>query len=266
MQLVYEMPNLNSELSEKLIKALDDALKPDYNLFLKLLSYIEGKNEQGSGTLVQILNYTLDNNPNNFKQTAVQMAKDAVKGLDDENYIKILQDIWTNYISTADIKTETICLDLERLVNLNQHNAPVIQYNLLRAFSKIPPESLGQVINLIETTCASSSILTSIANSSLTLFKSTKGSKMAHVALLSVYLTFEALKSIREWWKGEITGKRCAKQILDSIASVAGGVGGGYVGGMIGGYVGGVAAGYVSGMIGGMFGPVGHVVGYAIGG
>jgi len=243
--------NSNNEIPEKLLKEIDNSLNHDQNLYIKFLTYIACKDKEGSNQLIKILNHILDTNPNIFKQTVKSMAIDAVKALDNHEYIKILQDLWNNYIVPADIKIETASLDFERLANLNKHNGAVIQYNLLRSLSKIPPESIGGVINFIKTVSSSSSKLTNICNSSVSLLKNAKQLQATQVVLLVAYLTWEAYESIKQWWNGEISGKRCAKQIVDSVTSVLAGTGVGIIGGMIGG---------------GLLGPAGMAVGSIVGG
>ena len=74
------------------------------------------------------------------------------------------------------------------------------------------------------------------------------------MALVAVFLAADIIINIRRWWKGEITGVRCVKNILDNGVSVAAGIAGG-----IGGEIGGAAVG---GAIGG---PVGAAVGAVVG-
>lgn len=57
---------------------------------------------------------------------------------------------------------------------------------------------------------------------------------MVSVVLLSVYLTYEAWKNLKLWWRGEISGKSCAKSIVDNLAGVAGAISGGMAGASIG--------------------------------
>ena len=64
--------------------------------------------------------------------------------------------------------------------------------------------------------------------------------------------------SIKRWWKGEISGKRCAKNVIDAtllyVSSWAGGAGLGALIGMVGGPVGaavGSAVGGAAGLVGG---------------
>lgn len=54
-----------------------------------------------------------------------------------------------------------------------------------------------------------------------------KDVKYGRGQLVVVMLGYEACKQIHAWWKGEITGTRCVKNVVDSIGSAAGGVAGG---------------------------------------
>lgn len=73
------------------------------------------------------------------------------------------------------------------------------------------------------------------------------------VKLAVAVIAWEAVVNIREWWDGDITGKRCAKNVLDCLSSMAGGyagaAGGVYVG-AVGGPVGIVAGALVGGLMG----------------
>ena len=72
---------------------------------------------------------------------------------------------------------------------------------------------------------------------------------MASERIDPLRLTNEAIKNLKLWWEGQISGKRCAKNIIDASAAVLAGLGGG---------VGGAA-------IGALAGPVGAVIGGTIG-
>jgi hypothetical protein len=239
----------HNEMSEKLFKEIDKCLKSDPYLYLKFLAYIACDDQ-----LIEILNHILNTNRNKFVEIIRLIAIEAENNLDHQEHIKILQELWNNYIVvSADLKIETASSDLKRFANLNKHkHGAVIQYNLLRSLSKIPPESIVELINSIEKITLRSSTLTAdVYNSSVSLLENAKQSQIIQVALLGVYLTYEAYQSIKDWWKGKISGKRCVKQIVDSVTSVAAGMGGGMIGGMIGAS---------------LFGPIGMVVGSFIGG
>ena len=79
-------------------------------------------------------------------------------------------------------------------------------------------------------------------------------STITTVGLATANLGVGALKNIWRWWRGEITGKQCAKNVLDSIVSMGGAVAGGFagmavgsiIGGPLGAIVGSIAAGAIS--------------------
>jgi hypothetical protein len=50
--------------------------------------------------------------------------------------------------------------------------------------------------------------------------------------LLATVLGVEAIQSIRKWWKGEISGERCTKNIIDTAVPATAGVTGGIIGGI----------------------------------
>jgi len=77
---------------------------------------------------------------------------------------------------------------------------------------------------------------------------SPRGATTAMVAVAAFCLTAEAIKNIIRWWKGEISGKRCASNVLGSLGSFSGGMalgaacalGLGFFAGPIGVFVGGI--------------------------
>ncbi len=79
------------------------------------------------------------------------------------------------------------------------------------------------------------------------------GGAVAMVLLSAVYLTYQTVINLRQWWSGEISGVRCAKNIIDSLGGVAAGVGG-VVGAVIGSVVSGPLGMLAGGIIGGLVG------------
>lgn len=70
-------------------------------------------------------------------------------------------------------------------------------------------------------------------------FTNKAGHAVAPSTLAPISLSFEAIQNILRWWNGEISGARCAKNIVDSMVAIGGGVAGGMGGAAIGGMVGG---------------------------
>ena len=78
-------------------------------------------------------------------------------------------------------------------------------------------------------------------------------STVVHVILDTVFLPFEAIHNIKLWFNGEISGKRCAKSLVDASAAIAGGIGGAALGASLGS-IGGLIGSVIGGAIGGLFG------------
>lgn len=83
------------------------------------------------------------------------------------------------------------------------------------------------------------------------------GGKLVVVALTIGTIAYDVLRNIRRWWHGEISGKRCCKNIVDSVLSMVGGLGGGVAGtvmgaavaGPVGALAGAVAGAMVAGRV-----------------
>lgn len=71
----------------------------------------------------------------------------------------------------------------------------------------------------------------------------------------AVALSYVACTDIAAWWKGEISGRRCVKTVIDGSAAIAGGVSGHMAGSLIGNMVvpglGGMVGSFVGGLVGG---------------
>ncbi len=74
--------------------------------------------------------------------------------------------------------------------------------------------------------------------------------------LIVTSLTLETYDSLNLWWKGEISGKRCAKNVIDSCASVVGGIYGGMLGAAAGTCIAPGPGTIVGGLAGGIAGSV----------
>ena len=69
------------------------------------------------------------------------------------------------------------------------------------------------------------------------------------VGVACVYLVYSAYKNITRWWKREISGKRCIKNVLDAMFTTGAGIAGGVVGGFLLGPIGSMVCGIVGGWV-----------------
>ena len=106
-----------------------------------------------------------------------------------------------------------------------------------QTLSKLLPSRMARIVNAITNAAVLPNrmalAIRQSANIALNLSKCISG-KMVGVTLAAVYLSYEIYHDIRRWWKGGISGKRCAKNVIDGIASKAAGAGGAITGAAIG--------------------------------
>lgn len=111
-----------------------------------------------------------------------------------------------------------------------------ITHNFAKALTTIGPKAMTASLKVIFGSKIMSKplvkALAQVASKSkiLKFLGTTKGA----VALAGVYLTYEAIMNISAWYHGKISGRRCAKNIIDASGALLGG----YVGGGLGGTIG----------------------------
>jgi hypothetical protein len=161
--------------------------------------------------------------------------------------MNIVYDEYTNVSENPMPEDSAQGFDLVRMteMGLGQQTAFI---GLARAWTKIPPASQAEILAMIPKIITNRQVVSyldkgvSVANK--------VGGNIVMVALAGLSLGYEAIKNLRRWWKGEITGERCAKNVVDASVAIVAGIGGG-----IGGAV-----------IGSLAGPIGLIAGTVIGG
>ncbi|XP_072021719.1 uncharacterized protein [Amphiura filiformis] len=188
-----------------------------------------------------------------FRMVAVRMIQDTRTADNDQRYRQVMHDVWSNFL--RDNLSEHPDNGQEWALAVPQNSASAtVQYAFFRSVAQLPPESflaLQQAIQAI----GSAGSLAVYANRALTHARSAQ--PLVRVALVTAYLAYDIIKNIRRWWKGEITGIRCVKNIIDNGVSVAAGLAGGVGGEMLGATVGFGLAGPLGGAIGAIAGAVG---------
>ena len=196
-----------------------------------------------------------------FKNIVEKLVNDVDHLETDPEYRRLMADIWNNYLKPnekADVGNGHQRFDLQLYLRRDQTQA-IFTINFIETLSRLPPSSQAQIVsaitNVAETVLPSGMALAlrQSASNALSLTRGASG-KLVGVTLAAVYLSYEIYKDICRWWKGEISGVRCVKNVIDGTASMAAGVGGGFagaaigtalipgVGTVIGGIVGGITA------------------------
>ena len=145
--------------------------------------------------------------------------------------------------------------DSDSAVTLYKSPAESLFVAFTLGLAKLPGDRLQSLARYVAEVNAvtQKSALLGVASGALVAVRKTSGSVVV-VALAALELGYEAINNIRRWWKGEISGRRCAMSIVDSAISIAAGAAGG---------LGGAA---LLGAIGSVAGPAGAIVGAVVGG
>jgi len=191
------------------------------------------------------------NKPALFKSVADRLVEDTQTAKKDPSFRQALFDIWNKYMTEDDQKQEGHG-QTTSLARVPQSSLVVTHMNFGYAVSRLSPNHYDALMKFIDSWCRENSQVAIRAQGALV--KARAGRAMVRVALVVAYLAFEVINNIRQWWKGEISGIRCAKNIIDCGVSVAAGI------------VCGVSGEIVGAMVGTVFGPVGAAAGALIGG
>jgi hypothetical protein len=153
-----------------------------------------------------------------FKLYAERLADDTKVAETDVEYRKFMDYFYKRIINPSDNPLSKYAHQGYELA-LTTQNFNCGIGGFARAWTRISPAGQRQIIEMMPSI---------IANNQLVCFEKagalTKkfGGTVIMVTLAAVQLSYEAIVSIRRWWKGEITGVRCVKNIIDSTASIAG--------------------------------------------
>lgn len=225
-------------LPQDILDAISNCLSDSPQELVGVMMFLA--NERDPTNYIRIFKSVMANDQV-FREILKNLAKDAEKLVKNPEFQRIMADIWNDYLepsTKSNIGHGQRINYLEILKKKDQFHT-VTTFNFLQALSTIPPSAQAQMIrsaaNAAEMILGGSMAVAvrQSANTALQLAKSTSG-KLVTVGLVAVYLSYEVMQSLHRWWKGEITGVRCAKNIIDSCVGLAAGVGGGFAGAAIG--------------------------------
>ena len=238
------MNKIPDKILENLKTAIPDAM--NYSRFLVFLA------TDSNPKYFQVMEQALKEGITCFNQTVEFLLKDILKSLDDTKFKYIMADIWQSHLVKIG-KSENPCLDLQLLLQNNQEVLPTLQFNFIYALSKVPHNTLKEVMLTTSQVaeCFKPGLGALVKNQGEMTIGLLKNGKQVAVSLAAVMIAYNAFKSIYRWWTGEISGQRCAKIVIDSLVANTSGT---FVGWSTS-----IAAGL-------MLGPIGMVIGGVVGG
>jgi hypothetical protein len=243
---------MDKPIPDDIINALQEAFKNDPESCARVIYFLAKSISADCAVPLRSLQSVL-HNAMLFKKVATCMVEDTKTVDEDPNYRKTMYEMWNIFLKDNIIDNPDGGQRLVFAIHQERY-CTVIQYNFMSAVSRLSPESF----RALATTVSAMGGQMSIYARALAIARNAQS--VARVALVTVHLASEVIKNIKRWWKGEITGVRCAKNIVDCGVGIAAGIGGGIAGEMIG-----AAVGSLLGPVGIAFGAVtGAVVGGAL--
>ena len=192
-------------------------------------------------------------------RTVVNMILEDMKKMEaDGSYGQVMADVWNALMPFSDNSGETQHFDFTAALAHPETCKNVAVCNMIALIARIPPESQ---VRMLQVACNMSQAVLGKSwavairegvSGSLQTFRGVAG-KVVPVVLAGVYLAYDVISNMRRWWKGEISGTRCAKNIIDNgiglVAGIGGGVGGAAVGTLVFPVVGTIIGGLVGGIV-----------------
>ena len=246
---MFQMP---ASVPDDVLTALEKAFEhDDPETYARAIFFFDSIPEYEVEPYIRSLKRVIDK-PVLFKSVAIRLVDDTKKADKDPRFRQAMFDVWNNYITENNQKQEGhgqgVSLDI-----LPQNHAAVANHNFMRAVSQMCPARYDALVGFIDSLSSVDSTVARYAKNALE--KARPCQALVRVGLVAGFLTFEICQNIRRWWKGEIEGTRCVKNIIDCGVSVAAG---------LAGDVGGEIAGAMMGFA--LAGPIGAGAGALMGG
>jgi len=165
-----------------------------------------------------------------FELYAERLANDTKEVAKDQRFRQVIRDMYEEMLSATDDCTN----DGKglRAIRPTLFAGMAIVWEMVGAKGQ---EELLSVISKIVDVVGTKEIM-SIADKFVGLATTRFGAELI-IREPIAFLAVDATRNIYRWWIGEISGKRCAKSVLDSLGSVSGGMVLGAAGAALGLYV-----------------------------
>jgi hypothetical protein len=194
-----------------------------------------------------------------FRTTVNAMLVDVkIMEAGDGSYRRIMADVWNVLMPFGDHSGVTQSFNWSEALANPDTCKNATTYNMITIIAKMPPESQARMLQVahdVSRFVLGESWALSVQQSVSNSLQAARGvaSKMVPVFLVGAYLAADVICNMQRWWKGEISGQRCAKNIIDSGIGLAAGIAGGYGGAALGTMVFPGPGTLIGGIVGGIF-------------
>jgi hypothetical protein len=199
-----------------------------------------------------------------FQGIVDRLVEDTEKLKNDENYYPVMAAIWNYHLKPKIEHLNEVgganLSSVKTIVSSMDSTEASLSLTFIAILSRLTTAKQYEIVQLIKDTAelvgvhpSSLDLLNQSFNNLLKVTTSPYGNAIS-VGLLPVFLTYDIWNHLRRWWKDEITGEQCAKNIIKSCAGVAGGVAGGFLGAAVGNYFENEIGIFVEAVVGGVVG------------
>eukprot|EP00111_Clytia_hemisphaerica_P022667 TCONS_00066707-protein len=184
-----------------------------------------------------------------FEAYARRLADDTKRAEKDESFRLVMQKMYALFSEPSE-NGQSVSMELVP----SENRIAAIFPGMAIVWDMVGPEGQKKLLPVILKVCGKfgGRELVAVTDELASLITKNGGALVA-VALAAVYLTIDAILNIRKWWLGEISGKRCAKSIIDTAGAVTGAIGGGAGGAALGSFAGPIGA-FAGSLIGSLLG------------
>ena len=186
-----------------------------------------------------------------FRQYAKRLSDETRISEKDQKFRKRMNIIYEHMLVHCD---DRVAIEKYQKTDPNRIHDDAVSKSafsgLARAWSIIPAESKSSLMKSIREIVGNSR-MTKVEN--FARIADEIGGTTAMVALAAIHISFDAYIHIQRWWKGEISGERCIKNVLDSTFTIGAGMAGSAAGAYIGSAIAGPLGGVIGGAAGGWF-------------
>lgn len=243
--------DFRDQVREKLDVIYGNGSEEDIEDLCRVLQFLDDndcKDEQGAALSPYWKSLkALLRNDRAFRRFAQRLVDDTKTAENNPKFLKAMHDLYDKSMIDSENplpKDEGQGFDLVRLA----HKARAPCYaGAARYLIMVPPATQARIMAFLPRIINSRSLLAS-ADEVIGLVN--KSGSVVMVGLAAVYFGYEAIKSIYDWYNGNISGKRCAKNVIDAALTTAAGVGGGIGGAALGSFAGPIGI-FAGGVIGG---------------
>ena len=243
----------SEEWRDDVYKKLADLFEDDAETLSRVMFYLDQEQIDFKGNLSpswRTLKNSISLNPM-FRSYAKRLADKTKEAESDNKFRKTMEQLRSNMFEPSDRKA-----DIQVYQKLNPKKFTEIEVfekagliGFARAWTVIPDSCRNLIMAFVENHLPNKCHDLIIKADKLVTRFNYAGSKLATVSLSFVLLSYDAIQSIRRWWKGEISGSRCCKNIIDSLCTTTASVGGAFAGAGVGSLFGPIGA-FAGGLVG----------------